>query len=61
MSVTVVDDDIVQVQSNSICVQCESNARWNEAGGYHELAESCREYCRNGHKEQSNAITADDV
>jgi hypothetical protein len=35
----------------AICAQCESNARWNDAGGYHGLAEKCREYCRRGHKE----------
>lgn len=35
-----------------VCAQCESNARWNEAGGYKELAEQCREHCRRGHKEQ---------
>lgn len=35
-----------------VCVQCESNARWNEAGGYNQLAEQCRDYCRRGHKEE---------
>lgn len=34
-----------------MCAQCEANAQWNEAGGYHELAEKCREYCRHGHRE----------
>lgn len=33
------------------CAQCEANARYNEAGGYHELAKKCREYCRRGHRE----------
>lgn len=41
-----------EVDATVICAQCESNARWNEAGGYRELAEKCREYCRNGHKGQ---------
>jgi hypothetical protein len=39
-----------------LCAQCKSNADWNEAGGYKELAERCRQYCRNGHIE--NAPTA---
>lgn len=33
-----------------VCLQCESNARDNESGGYHKLAEECRAYCRRGHK-----------
>lgn len=33
------------------CAQCEANARHNEAGGYLELAEQCRAYCRRGHRE----------
>jgi hypothetical protein len=49
-------DDIEREKAETntpvICAQCESNARWNEAGGYRELAEKCREYCRNGHKER---------
>jgi hypothetical protein len=32
-----------------LCAQCRENARWNEAAGYPELAESCRAYCRSGH------------
>jgi hypothetical protein len=35
---------------NQVCLQCESNARWNEAGGYLDLAERCRQYCLNGHR-----------
>lgn len=38
-----------RARTGDICVQCESNARWNEAGGYNDLAEECREYCRRGH------------
>jgi hypothetical protein len=34
-----------------VCEQCESNARANEAAGYHALAAKCRRYCRNGHRE----------
>lgn len=40
-------------QGSDVCVQCEANARWNEAGGYRELAQECRDYCRRGHKEES--------
>lgn len=36
-----------------ICCQCEANARWNDAGGYVDLAEECREYCRNGHRTEA--------
>lgn len=32
-----------------LCSQCRSNARSNDAGGYHRLAEECRAYCRSGH------------
>lgn len=42
--------DIV-TEAREVCAQCESNARWNEAGGYDELAKECREYCRRGHRE----------
>lgn len=53
---------MIEAESDTeICLQCESNARWNEAGGYHDLAEQCREYCRRGHKEKSNAVTTDDL
>lgn len=34
------------------CLQCEANARWNEAGGYAELAAECRAYCLRAHREQ---------
>lgn len=40
-----------ETTEQKLCAQCEANARWNEAGGYYELAEKCREYCRRGHKE----------
>lgn len=43
-----------ETTEQKLCAQCEANARWNEAGGYHELAEQCREYCRRGHKEPSD-------
>lgn len=32
-----------------VCMQCESNARSNEAGGHLAAAEECRAYCRRGH------------
>lgn len=35
---------------SELCAQCLANANWNDAGGYHELAEQCGQYCRNGHK-----------
>lgn len=35
----------------ALCSQCEANAKWNEASGCPGLAEECRRYCRNGHKE----------
>jgi len=38
-----------------VCAQCESNARWNEAGGYHAAAFKCREYCRAGHRPYHSA------
>ena len=34
-----------------LCAQCKSNADWNDAGGYHELAQRCRDYCRSDHRE----------
>lgn len=39
------------IPDSDLCAQCLSNARWNDAGGYHELAEKCRQYCRNGHRD----------
>jgi len=37
------------MSTQECCLQCESNARSNEAGGYHVAAEKCRAYCRRGH------------
>ena len=42
-----------------VCEQCESNARWNEAGGYHAAAFKCREYCRAGHRPAPEAAVED--
>lgn len=41
-------------EARELCAQCEANARWNDAGGYHELAKKCRDYCRRGHKEDED-------
>ena len=43
--------------SAELCAQCAENARWNEAGGYAFLAEQCRQYCRNGHREPEAACS----
>lgn len=34
---------------DDLCLQCQSNARWNRAGGYYTLAAECRAYCLGGH------------
>lgn len=39
---------------SAACVQCEANARSNEAGGYAAAAE-CRAYCARGHKTQAES------
>jgi hypothetical protein len=33
------------------CKQWAENARWNDVGGYSALAEECRQFCRNGHRQ----------
>lgn len=40
-----------QLTAADLCAQCASNAQWNETGGYLELAEECRNYCRRGHRD----------
>lgn len=38
------------MNTHQICEPCANNIRTNEAGGYPELAEEWREFCRNGHR-----------
>lgn len=47
------------IDSKPVCARCESNARNNEAGGYHDLATECRAYCRRGHRKSSISYPAE--
>lgn len=43
------------MNTHQICEPCANNIRTNEAGGYLELAEEWREFCRSGHQPKERA------